>query len=66
MIERLLFEHVEKVHAYRERNLVSFHELAEHDQEKAYELWLKNCVFKAVLDKTRACFNEAMQDHWCR
>lgn len=65
MIERLLFEHVEKVHAYRvERNLVSFHELAEHDQEKAYGLWLKNCVSKAVLDKTRACFNEAMQDHW--
>ena len=65
MIERLLFDHVEKIHAYRaERNLLSFHELSEDEQEKAYELWLKNYASNAVLDKARACFNEAMQDHW--
>lgn len=64
MIERLLFDHVAKINAYRmERGLVSFHELQPYEQEAAYALWVKNCASKAVLDKVRACFEDELKSN---
>lgn len=62
MIERLTFDHVERVHEYRmTHDLVSFHELESGDQEKAYLLWVNQCLTKEFLSSARENFYMEMR-----